>query len=48
MKQAEGGGIAVINRIRVNGNPKSGFSHFLSLSLSFILFMQSKLGEDSL
>lgn len=34
MKQAEGGGIAVINGIRVYGNPKSGFSLSLSLSLS--------------
>lgn len=33
MKQAEGGGIAVINGIRVYGNPKSGFSLSLSLSL---------------
>lgn len=34
MKQAEGGGIAVINGIRVYGSPKSGFSLSLSLSLS--------------
>lgn len=44
MKQAEGGGIAVINGIRIYGNPKLGFS----LSLSLCRSMQSKLGEGTL
>lgn len=47
MKQAEGGGIAVINGIRLYGNPKTGF--FLSPTLS-LLFSLRKVswGEDSL